>query len=137
MNADILPSFTIALQGYSLMRNAVCMADPNTNSYCYVEATHNINPSDLYFYQLPFGNKLPQSTKPTCSACTKSLMSLYAQSLNISALSKTYDSAAQTANGACGAGYVQTTTVMNSAVAFRVSIGAILGALFVLISLTV
>ncbi|KAK7685943.1 hypothetical protein QCA50_010753 [Cerrena zonata] len=127
----------IALQAYSLMRDAVCMADPSTNAYCYVEATHNINPSDLYFYQLPFGVKLPQSTKPSCSSCTKSLMSLYTQSLNISALSTTYEAAAQTANGACGAGYVQTTTVTNSATTVDLSLGALLGAFLMLVSFTV
>lgn len=55
----------------------------------------------------------------------------------MSALSKTYEAAAQTANGACGAGYVQTTTLMNSAVPLKLSVGAVLGALLALASLAV
>lgn len=49
---------------------------------------------------------------PSCSACTKSVMSLYAQQgLNLTALSDVYDTAANAANQACGQGYVQVTSV--------------------------
>ncbi|CAL1699644.1 unnamed protein product [Somion occarium] len=114
MNTLVVETLT-ELQAYSLMRTAACLPDPSTNTYCYVEAAHNTNPADLYFYQLPFGIKVPATSKPSCSSCTKSVMALYAQSLNVSALAKTYDSAAAVANGACGTGYVQTTTAIGAA----------------------
>ncbi|TFY74622.1 hypothetical protein EWM64_g9390, partial [Hericium alpestre] len=41
------------LQMYALMRQAACLADQSTDTYCYVLAAINSNPSDLYFYTLP------------------------------------------------------------------------------------
>jgi hypothetical protein len=40
---------------YSLMRNIGCQSNPSTNVYCYISAVLDSNPSDLYYYQLPFG----------------------------------------------------------------------------------
>lgn len=93
------------LLAYSLMRDVACLPDQATNAYCYVEAAHSSNAGDLYFYKLPLGYQLPASTKPSCSACTKSVMNLYAQS-NLTALAGVYDSAATIANGVCGSGFV-------------------------------
>lgn len=95
----------IGLLSYTLMRNTACLADPTTNAYCYVEAVNKA--SDLYFYNLPFGHGLPNSTVPSCSACTKSVMSLYSQNQNLTTLAGVYASAASLANEKCGAGYVQ------------------------------
>ncbi|KAI0077347.1 hypothetical protein K474DRAFT_1661770 [Panus rudis PR-1116 ss-1] len=119
------------LDTYSLLRQTACLADPSTNVYCYLLAAHNSNPSDLYFYQLPLGIKLPNSAKPSCSACTKSVMALYEGALDqgknggngnnatsassSDGLKKTYDSAANVANGQCGPGYVQGNVVTSGA----------------------
>ena len=97
------------LQAYSLMRDAACLVDQSTNAYCYVSATHNPNPSDLYFYQLPLGISLPSTTEPSCSACTKSLMQLFSLANNVTALEGTYGGAAAVADGTCGEGYVKQT----------------------------
>ncbi|KAF7360259.1 hypothetical protein MVEN_00755000 [Mycena venus] len=43
----------IALNAFDLMRNAGCLTDPTTNTYCYLDAVRNSNPSDTYFYSLP------------------------------------------------------------------------------------
>lgn len=97
------------LLAYELMRNVGCLADPTTNAYCYLEAVHNPNPADLYFYALPFGTALPPSAQPSCSGCTKSVMGLYAQHADLAALAEVYAGAAGVADKACGAGYVQVT----------------------------
>lgn len=104
------------LQAYPLMRQVACLSDQTTDAYCYVEAVHNSNPSDLYFYNLPLGTGLPATATPSCSACTKSVMALYAEDgTNLTALNEVYNGAATVANQACGAGYVQITAVSHAA----------------------
>lgn len=103
------------LQSYALLRNAACLPDPSTNTYCYIEAVHNTNPSDLFFYQLPLGKGLPSDITPSCSACTKSVMGLFSQAQNLTALSSTYGPAAKIAVSQCGQGYVETTGSSSSA----------------------
>ncbi|KAF5390831.1 hypothetical protein D9757_004456 [Collybiopsis confluens] len=104
-----------ALQAYSLTYNAGCLPDPTTDSYCYVKAAHSTNPSDLYFYSLPSGTSISNTTTLTCSSCTKSLMSLYVNSLNANAslypqLAQVYGSAQALASSTCGPTYAQVST---------------------------
>ena len=101
-----------ALQSFKLMHDAGCLVNQGTNVYCYVEAAFNTNPSDLYFYQLPLGIALPNTTKSTCSGCTKTMLGLFAAALGDSsqadrlrALRSTYPPAARLANTECGQGY--------------------------------
>jgi hypothetical protein len=113
VSQSFAPNTFSALQTFDLMRNAGCLPDQTTNSYCFVEAAHSTNPSDLYFYQLPIGIPLPNSTTPSCSSCTKSLLGLYAQALEnapagtLTDLRKSYTSGQQMAVAQCGAGYAQ------------------------------
>ncbi|KAL0960211.1 hypothetical protein HGRIS_011845 [Hohenbuehelia grisea] len=116
-------STLVALNAYSLMRKTGCTVDTSTNSYCFVNAVHNRNPSDLYYYQLPLGIPLAKGSTPTCSACTKNLMSIYADALtppdspsaqSLTGLLKTYTSAAQSAVSVCGSAYA-TLGVVNAA----------------------
>ena len=68
--------------------------------------------ADAYYFTLPLGTALPAASDPSCSACTQSVMALYAaQAGNLSALGAVYDAAAGVADGACGAGYVQVAAV--------------------------
>lgn len=112
---SLTPKFA-GFQGYNLMRNAGCLADQVTNSYCYVEAAHSTSPSDLYFYQLPAGIALPNTTTPSCSSCTKSLMGLYSQALQsapkgtLTALQSTYSDAEKFTVAQCGSGYAATSS---------------------------
>ncbi|RDB29718.1 hypothetical protein Hypma_013965 [Hypsizygus marmoreus] len=106
-----------ALQAYSVTRDAGCITDPTTNTYCYVNAVRNTNPSDSYFYQMPLGIGVPKTATPLCSACTRSVMGIYAAALEdpaqaptLTGLKKTYSPAADLAVQQCGAGYAQVTT---------------------------
>ncbi|KAJ3897925.1 hypothetical protein F5879DRAFT_679935 [Lentinula edodes] len=104
-----------ALNAYSLTQSAGCLNDPSTDSYCYVKAVHNTNPSDLYFYSLVSGVSISNSTTLTCSTCTKSLMSLYVNALNVNAsqlmeLASVYASAEALASSSCGSSYAQVST---------------------------
>ncbi|TCD67434.1 hypothetical protein EIP91_012406 [Steccherinum ochraceum] len=116
-NNAMVVSTLQGLQAYSLMRDTACIVDPSTNAYCYIEAVHNTNPSDLYFYQLPLGIDLPPSTTPSCSACTKSVMQTYAQAGNLSALQETYNNAVNIADKQCGEGYVQQANIVGNSAA--------------------
>jgi hypothetical protein len=97
------------------MHDSACLADPTTNAYCYLNAVHNSNPSDLYFYSLPLGIPLPPTTTPSCSACSKTIMGLYSTALQdpsqanlLTGLKSTYKASAQIALQHCGAGFALT-----------------------------
>jgi len=107
----------IALEAYDLMRSAGCLVDPTTNTYCYIDAAHNQEPSDIYFYSLPLGVSIPNNTVASCSACTKSLMSLYysalsnsSQAQELTSLQDTYPSGARIAVAECGPAYATLAT---------------------------
>ena len=96
------------------MRNVGCAVDPSTNSYCYVEAVANPDPSSFYFYQLPLGQPLgPNITTSACNGCTTALMASYASALNgtngsaLEGLSQTYNVAVETLNEVCGTTYAK------------------------------
>jgi hypothetical protein len=124
----IIPS---ALQAFDMMHTAGCLPDQSSNAYCFIDAAHAINPSDLYFFQLPLGISLPNNTTPSCSSCTKSLMALYAQSLENAAkgtlayLEKTYSSGQKVAVAQCGASYAQALTATSGAVGRETWIAAV------------
>jgi len=112
------------LRLYSLSRNAGCQSNPATNVYCYIQAVTQSDPSDMYFYQVQFGADIPNSTKPSCSSCTKSLMNLYVSAIsgqegpggaNVpSAFAPAYAHAARIAADACGDDFVQTIAIDGS-----------------------
>ncbi|KAJ6627903.1 hypothetical protein B0H10DRAFT_1869252 [Mycena sp. CBHHK59/15] len=111
----------IALNAYNLMRGTGCLTDPTTNTYCYLDAVRNSNPSDTYFYSLPLGVNIPNSTIASCSTCTKSLMTSYYAALRdstqvagLTALQETYSGAAQIAVADCGSAYATLTTAKPS-----------------------
>ncbi|KAJ6514529.1 hypothetical protein DFH09DRAFT_257775 [Mycena vulgaris] len=130
----------IALNAFELMRSAGCLVDPTTNTYCYLDAVRNSNPSDTYFYSIPLGVNVPNNTIASCSACTKSLMTLYygalgnsSQSAGLSALKATYNSAAKIAVADCGTAYATlTTTKPSAALSVRTDPRLLLGALLAL-----
>jgi hypothetical protein len=113
---NVLISQSLAgLQSYTLMRQVACLPDQNTSTYCYVEATSNQNPSDLYFYSLPSGIPLPNNTNLSCSSCTKNVMALFGAQLNqTGGLEKTYNNAAILASSKCGSDYVYTHSAIAS-----------------------
>ena len=109
---------------YGVSRTAGCQSNPATNVYCYIQAATQSDPSDLYFYQVQFGLRIPNNTEPSCSSCTKSLMSLYVSAIvgqegledknTRNSLAPAYDQAARIAVGVCGDGFVQSVAVDGS-----------------------
>ena len=137
------------------MREAACLEDPSTNAYCYMNAIAATPPGDIYFYALPLGISLPNKTKPSCSPCVKSVLSVYSQYVNatpgagagavgigavtgnstgstvqatpLPALSKTYPAAARLAIDQCGGTYATISVVQpNVAMRYRIAWSAIL-----------
>ncbi|THH09891.1 hypothetical protein EW146_g8547 [Bondarzewia mesenterica] len=112
-NKNVMQALT-GLQTYTLLRQAACLADQSTSAYCYLEAATASQPSDLYFYSLPWGIALPNGTAFTCSACTKSVMALFAtHTSNVTGLSETYANAASIAQNACGTGFCAVVGMVN------------------------
>ncbi|KAG6861308.1 hypothetical protein C0995_001627 [Termitomyces sp. Mi166 len=101
------------LRAYGLMRDAGCLMDPASNTYCYLNAVRS---SNLYFYYLPLGIPVPNTTKPLCTACTRDLMLAYSSALSntteadaLTGLKQTYGNAAKMAVAQCGTEYADTT----------------------------
>lgn len=109
------------LQTYSILRQASCLSSNNTDAYCYVSAlSSEAHPADAYYYTLPLGTALPNSSDPSCSSCTQQIMSEFVtQGLNTSGLRETYAGAAAITNKVCGSGFVQEMEVRNNSAGER------------------
>lgn len=135
-NANVVDALT-GLNAFDLMYSVGCLSDPSTNSYCYLDAVHNSNPADLYIYNLPLSAlAYPNSTTPTCSACTKSILAMYANALtnitgsSLDVLAANYPSAYQINVKACGSSYAKSLTSSETST-IKAPIGIILLSTFV------
>jgi hypothetical protein len=71
----------LGLQTFEILHTAGCLSDPNLHTYCYLSAALSSNPFDLFVYSLPLGIRIPKSSTTSCSACSKSVLSIYADAL--------------------------------------------------------
>jgi len=115
-NAVVLEALN-GFMNYQFLRQAGCLINQRTNSYCFVDAVAAFPPSDIYYYNLALGIPLTNSTIPTCSTCVESLLNIYAtQATNATLdISKTYPAAANKAIAACGAKYATTMDAVSGA----------------------
>lgn len=105
-----------ALNAYQLLYEAACAPDPQSNTYCYIDAVANASPADLYLYQLPLGIPLPDDARNfSCSTCSKGLLNTYVTALSNQTLSEgltglkaTYEASMPIVNSACGATFAKT-----------------------------
>jgi hypothetical protein len=131
-DADLRARVPSALEAQSglgnagVMRGAAGLRDPDTGAWCYLEAVASSRPDDLYLWALPSGirsvgygqstlgtggltQRLPSSTRPTCSKCSRLLLSHYAEyaadtpTLNTT----TVNAAVAVVNAACGQGFAE------------------------------
>jgi hypothetical protein len=120
----ILLPLHAGLHSYSLMRRVACLADQYRSTYCYVDAASSSNPSDLYIYSLPFGLPLPNGTTPTCSNCTKSVMTLFGAPANqTDDLKQTFQAALNIISAKCGPNFVHTQPSQQSSSSATLKIG--------------
>lgn len=138
-NNAIAVSTLKGLESYALMREAGCLTDPTTNTYCFVSAAADKKPANIYYYNLPIGTKLPTSVDPQCNACLKSLMGLYGSAMkdesvarSLSGLQATYEKAAEATLGKCGVGYAQANLV-SAAVAVGKKAGGVVEAILLFV----
>jgi len=106
----------VGFSSYELYNEVACLINPRDNTYCYLEALADSSPDDLYFYSLPLGIALPNTTEPTCSECTKAVMSIYSQFATNGTLpvSHTYPPAQNKTSATCGDGYSVPVQIANS-----------------------
>ena len=117
------------LIAYPVMYQAGCMQD-NNGDYCKLLPTlllpafshtntlpgfanaitrrDNASLADAYSYLIPLGTTMPVGNRPSCSDCLKRTMAIYRSyaSNDTQPLSRTYVSAAQQVNMACGPDWV-------------------------------
>ncbi len=128
-NKNVLASqaFT-GFQMFSPMRDAGCLVDNKTGAYCFAEAAAAISPTDLYFWELPYGTGPPAGSVPTCSECVKDVMAIYAKVVTGAPtrinstklpLDTTYPQAALLAVKQCGSAYAQQVSADSSATSLR------------------
>jgi len=112
-NTNVVTTLT-GLQAFDLMYQVGCLSDPSTHTYCYLNAVHNSNPSDIYIYQLPLGLAYPNASTPTCSTCAKVVMGDYLNALQntstssaLGVLKSNYPSAEQDLVAGCGTDFAK------------------------------
>jgi len=136
-------STLMALNAFQVMHDVACSSDPTTNTYCYLDAVRDPNPSDSYYYQLPLGVPLPNSSVPKCSPCSKGAMNIYATALQdattgplLTGLQTTYEPSAKLSVQFCGAGWAQTDLTSSASSLFRSSPSILVGILGILVWMT-
>ena len=100
----------LGLQTFEILHNAGCLSDPNLHTYCYLTAALSSNPFDLFVYSLPLGIHIPKSSTTSCSACSKSILSVYADALRAGtpgtgALKTTFYDGLTKCQSGCGADF--------------------------------
>lgn len=109
------PTVTNAYEGlvaYQVVYAATCLKDEDTSVYCFGDAvTNTTNPSNVYFYNLPLNDSLPQATNPTCNECLQNTMEIYhvATANRRQPIASTYEGAAQLVDSICGTGFSNVT----------------------------
>lgn len=104
---SIVTDAVAGLAAYSVMREAACQVDSQTDTYCYVEAAQSAHTADLYLYQLPLGLALPNASVTSCTGCVQGLMGAFAKDAGtLAGFEDTYAPAASIINSACGSAFV-------------------------------
>ncbi|KZV99442.1 hypothetical protein EXIGLDRAFT_605737 [Exidia glandulosa HHB12029] len=116
----------VGFSNYALYREAGCIVNPRSNSYCYLEALASSSPNDVYMYNLPLGVGLPDSegAEPSCSRCGQAVMGVMQSWAGNGSLpiSKTYPDAQNRTDGRCGADYALPAVITSGAAARGVSV---------------
>lgn len=119
----------LGLISYGAIYKATCLKNPETNSYCYVDAaTNTSNPSDSYVYSIPLGLDFPGGERPSCNGCLQATMEIFADTARVEgqALADTYLPAAQLINMRCGPDFVNTTVQVGTLPAIDAAPGSLL-----------
>lgn len=100
------------LKVYELIYSVSCLQNPETNMYCYANAVTNLSTSsDAFLYFLPYDEKLPGSSTPTCNWCNQETMAIFnaAAADRSQGIASTYEDAARQVNAICGPNFVNGT----------------------------
>lgn len=96
------------LIAYEPVYRATCLKTAKDNQYCFSQAVSTSqNPSDIYPYFTAVGLTMPSGSKPTCNACLKQTMQVFAEYAvrKEQPLAQNYLGCAQMVDGECGTGY--------------------------------
>ena len=132
-------------QAYTPLYHAACLKSADTGRYCFVDAavasangsanhtstsgsgsvsgsgsgSASSSGSGQYIYYLPLGVALPPNTRPACNGCLRDTMAVFAQAAAdpTQVIAADYNSAAQTVDQVCGAGFVDAGVRVSNAAA--------------------
>ena len=107
---------------YEPLYHAGCLKNVPQGDYCYASAVTNAtSPTSSYIYYLPLGMALPGGTQPTCSACLKNTMAVFAEAATNASqpLSVDYGPAAQQIDMTCGPTFVEAVSTEASSAAAK------------------
>jgi hypothetical protein len=105
------------LLAYEPVYRASCLKTEDDHEYCLANALGGSNNSaNIYPYFTAVGLAIPSGARPTCNACLKQTMQVFAQYAvrSSSPLSQTYMKCAQIVDGTCGEDYADTTIKVGS-----------------------
>jgi hypothetical protein len=105
------------LLAYEPVYRASCLKTEADDEYCLANALGGSNNSaNIYPYFTAVGLAIPSGARPTCNACLKQTMQVFAQYAvrSSSPLSQTYMKCAQIVDGSCGEDYADTTIKVGS-----------------------
>ena len=96
------------LIAYEPVYRATCLKTAKDDQYCFSQAVSTSqNPSDSYPYFTAVGLTMPSGSLPTCNACLKQTMQVFAEyaEKKEQPLAQTYLGCAQMVEEECGTGY--------------------------------
>ncbi len=120
----------MGMLAYRAVRDAACLADPDTAAYCYAGAVTNLTTTaNVYLYYLPLNSTYPARAEPACGWCTAATMGVYqgATADRASPIARTYAGAAAHVNDVCGPDFVNASLAAAVQSAAGAGAGPVLG----------
>ncbi|KAI8962443.1 hypothetical protein F5Y11DRAFT_190405 [Daldinia sp. FL1419] len=106
---DLVVQAYKGMKSYEEVFGATCLYNPDTSTYCFVNAvTNQTTASNVYLYSLPFNSSLPETAVPACDTCTSETMKIYqaAAADRKKWIASTYVKAAEQIDANCGGNFV-------------------------------
>ena len=102
---------------YPYVRDATCLMNPDTDNYCYADAsTNSTSTAGVYPFYIGVGLTFPSGVRPICNRCLQAVMQIYAGAAKIKEqpVSGIYNDAAEKINIGCGPSFIEEVTVVPS-----------------------
>lgn len=102
---------------YPYVRDATCLMNPDTDNYCYADAsTNSTSTAGVYPFYIGVGLTYPPGVRPICNRCLQAVMQIYADAAKNKEqpVSGIYNDAAEKINIGCGPSFIEEVRVVPS-----------------------